>query len=631
METTSRKPLRVWPGVALVILQWLLNLVPVVAPHALIFEVPLAVIAVLGSALCAVGIVVWWLFFSRAVWVERIGAIVLIVVAVLLNYRIVHESIAGGMMGMMLVAYSIPTLSLALVAWAAATRGLADRPRRALLVAAVVLGCMPWMLVRTGGISGSGSEFHWRWTKTPEQELLAREKEDPKPPPPPPIATQTPKAPDDSGAMTPLAPPSPRPEDKRAAASSEKEPNKPAKETPTAEAPARAATESPAEWPGFRGPNRDGVVHGVRIGTDWSSSAPAQIWRRPVGPGWSSFAVRGDLVYTQEQRGEDEVVSCYRVSTGEPVWRHRDPVRFYESNAGAGPRATPTVSGGRVYTMGATGVVNALDARTGAVIWSRNAAMDTKKEIPDWGLASSPLVIDDLVIIAASGHLVAYEIATGKPRWFGPTGGGGYSSPHFATINGVPQVLLLRGSRTISLAPADGTLLWDYTWEPGVSIVQPAILENGDVVVGAGDAMGGNGLRRLSVSRGGNGWTVQERWTSRGLKPYFNDFVIHKGHAYGFDGSILACIDLNDGARKWKGGRYGNGQLILLADDDLLLVLSEDGELALVKAAPDQFSELARMPALEGKTWNHPVVVRDVLLVRNGQEMAAFRLPVEGR
>jgi outer membrane protein assembly factor BamB len=379
------------------------------------------------------------------------------------------------------------------------------------------------------------------------------------------------------------------------------------------------------EWPGFRGPNRDATVTGARIETDWAASPPVEVWRRPVGPGWSSFAVSGDLFYTQEQRGEEEVVACHRLSTGEPVWRHADAARFWESNGGAGPRATPTLHDGRVYTMGATGIVNALDARTGARIWSRNAAADTKKEIPEWGLASSPLVVGGVVIAAAAGHLVAYDIATGEPRWFGPTGGGGYSSPHLATIAGVPQVVLIRGGRTISVAPADGTVLWQHDWQPAVAVVQPAFIGE-DVLIASGDAMGGIGMRRLAVTHGSSGWTVQERWTSRGLKPYFNDSVVHEAHAYGFDGSILAAIDLETGERKWKGGRYGHGQMLLLPAQDLLLILSEDGDLALVRATPEQYSEVARVAAIDGKTWNHPVLAGDILLVRNSEQMAAFRL-----
>jgi hypothetical protein len=258
------------------------------------------------------------------------------------------------------------------------------------------------------------------------------------------------------------------------------------------------------------------------------------------------------------------------------------------------------------------------------VVWSRNAASDTGMEVPHWGFAGSPLVVGDAVVVATSGRLAAYDLATGAKRWIGPARGVSYSSPHLVTIDGVAQVLLLSEPGLTSVALADGTLLWEHPW-PGYPIVQPALTADGDILISVSDS---SGTRRLGVARGPAGWTVQERWTSIGLKPYFNDFIVHNGHAFGFDGSILACIDLADGKRVWKGGRYGNGQLLLLADQDLLLVSSEEGELALVGATPDQFRELARFPAIEGKTWNHPVLAGDVLLVRNGEEMAAFRLPL---
>ncbi|MBC8166533.1 MAG: PQQ-binding-like beta-propeller repeat protein, partial [Bryobacteraceae bacterium] len=272
----------------------------------------------------------------------------------------------------------------------------------------------------------------------------------------------------------------------------------------------------------------------------------------------------------------------------------------------------------------------ALNASDGAVVWSRNAGSDTKTKIPGWGFSSSPLVVDDVVIVAASGTLVAYDLASGNPRWTGPPHGGGYSSPHLLKIGGVAQVLLLTGAGAISVAPADGKLLWEHSWPTGSAIVQPALTPDGDVLISTVES-GGVGTRRLAVAQGPKGWTVEERWTSVGLKPYFNDFVVHDGHAFGFDASILACIDLKDGKRKWKGGRYGHGQMVLLPDQNLLLVLSEEGELALVGATTDQFKELARFPAIEGKTWNHPVLAGNILLVRNDQEMAAFRLPLPRR
>ena len=613
---TTRKPLRLWPAVVIAIIQLI---VMIGAPLVGLGDG--VAIGMLGGVAGALAIVLWWVFFSRARWFERVGAIVLMVVAVFAARAVAHESIVGAGQGMMIYFLPTPYLALALVAWAVATRHLQDGVRRASLVAAILLACAPFALIRTAGIKGgAGSEFHWRWTPTPEQLLLAQASDEPKPLPPStaPASITTPAE----------IPKEPETSTAKAAAKPAAAPAPPIAETIEAAAP--AATETPAEWPGFRGPGRDSVVRGVRIETDWSKSPPVAIWRRPIGPGWSSFAVRGDLLYTQEQRGDDEIVSCYRLSTGEPVWRHRDAVRFYESNGGAGPRATPTLSHGRVYTLGATAVLNALDARSGKVVWSRNAATDTGRQIPQWGIASSPLVVDDIVVVAVSGTLAAYDLATGSPRWVGPQHGGSYSSPQLVTLDGVRQILVLSAPGAVSVSPADGKLLWEHTWEGG-AIVQPAITADGGVLINAMSMMGGMATRRLAVTRGPGGWTAEERWTSNGLKPYFNDFVVHKGHAFGFDGSILACIDIEDGKRKWKGGRYGNGQLVLLADQDLLLVLSEDGELALVAATPDKFTELARFPALDAKTWNHPVLVGDVLLVRNGQEMVAFRLSLAGR
>jgi outer membrane protein assembly factor BamB len=572
----------------------------------------------LGASLA---VVLWWAFFSRARWLDRVGAIVLMIGGLAATWYLRHESMGPAWF----FAYAVPTLCLALVAGAAASRRLSDGSRRATMAATILLACGVWTLVRTEGISGDHVvTFHWRWTKSPEERLLAQGGREaagsaqggPAALTPAPVATEIPKA----GAAA-----------KAGDKSIDSDRGKPValpKAATAKNGPAtRAADATPAEWPGFRGPERDGISRGVRIETNWSASPPVELWRRPIGPGWSSFAVRGDLIYTQEQRGDDEVVACYNATSGMPVWTHRDATRFFESNAGAGPRGTPTLSDDRVYALGATGIVNVLNAANGAVVWSRNAAADTGAEVPTWGFSSSPLVVDDVVIVAASGRLVAYDLATGNPRWIVKTGGTSYSSPHLVSIGGVTQVLMLSAAGATSIAPANGSRLWDHPW-PGLPIVQPALSADGDVLI---VASGDSGTRRIAVARGPGGWTVAERWTSRGLKPYFNDFVVHKGHAFGFDARILACIDLEDGTRKWKGGRYGNGQLVLLPDQDVLLVLSEEGELALVRATPDQFTELARFPAIQGKTWNHPVLVGDVLLVRNGEEMAAFRLPLAGR
>jgi outer membrane protein assembly factor BamB len=562
---SSGKLLRVWPGVAIVVVQWLLR-------FGLMSVVPEAVmIGVFGGLLGGVGVVGWWAFFSRAPLIERWGGIALMAVTLAATWFLIHES----MRLLPFFAHIIPILSLAFVIWAVVSRQLPNRPRRLAMVGTVLLACGLWMLFRTGGVTGEfKSDFTWRWAETHEERLLAQE----------------------GVEDTPLPPTTP-------------------------------AMETGARWSGFRGPKRDGVVHGVRIETDWSTRPPVELWRRSVGPGWSSFAVGHGCLFTQEQRGESEAVSCYTLTTGEPVWKHRAATRFWESNAGAGPRGTPTLIDGRVFALGATGILNVLDARDGRVIWSRDVAADTETGVPTWGFSSSPLVVEDLVLAAAGGSLVAYDRTTGEPRWSNTAGGDCYSSPHLFHIDGIAQVLLLNEAGALSFAPADGEVLWEHAW-PGYPIVQPAMTPDGDVLISVDDR---GGIRRLAVTHDPDGWTAVERWTSEGIRPYFNDFVVHNDHAYGFEARSIACIDLKNGERKWKGGRYGRGQVLLLADQDLLLVLSEKGDLALVEAIPDQHTELARFPAIKGKTWNHPVLVGDVLLVRNDREMAGLRLALAVR
>jgi outer membrane protein assembly factor BamB len=592
-DSTRPNNLRLWPGVAAAVLLCILRFgVPIVAPQEAIY-------GFIGSFVCTLVIFIWWFFFSRAAWRERLSVLLFIAVGLGGTWAFLHESIVGGMMGRMYPVLSVPMISVALVAWAVAARRLTGVTRFATLAAAIVASCAAWTLVRSEGVMGEGSpQLAWRWTKTHEERLVARE---------PIPAPAVPAAAAKEEAKKPVTP-----QEARAALIA-------------TSVPIARRDVAPAEWPGFRGPGRDSVVRGSRIKTDWAATPPVKLWRREVGPGWSSFAVGGGLIYTQEQRGEFEVVACYRLATGEPVWTHRDAARFYESNGGPGPRGTPTLHDGRIYTIGATGILNALDASSGAVLWTRNAAVDTGAKIPGWGYTSSPLLVDGSVIVATSGRMAAYDVTTGNPRWTAQSGGGSYSSPHLVTIDGVPQIVLLNGSGATSVAPGDGKVMWKHAW-PGSTILQPAMTEDGGLLITTGDMAGGQGTRRLAVAKGASGWTAEERWTTRGLKPYFNDLVVHKGHAFGFDGSILSCIDLKDGNRKWKGGRYGLGQMLLLADQDLLLVVSEEGELALVGAGSEQFSEVSRFRAIEGKTWNHPVLVGDTLLVRNGEEMVALRL-----
>jgi outer membrane protein assembly factor BamB len=347
-----------------------------------------------------------------------------------------------------------------------------------------------------------------------------------------------------------------------------------------------------------------------------------------VGPAWSSFAVAGDLLFTQEQRGPKEVVVCLHADSGQEIWSQAIETRFYDPLGGPGPRATPTLADGGLFVTGATGAVMRLDPTTGAIVWKQELQTVAARQLPMWGFAASPLVTRGLVIVYAGGEgdkgVLAFEAKDGRLRWSAAAGNDSYSSPQLNTIAGEELVLMLTNEGLRMLEPATGALRLNYEWKfAGYRALQPHLLEDDTLLLPTGM---GTGTRAIRITKTGSQLAAEERWTSRSLKPDFNDFVTYQSHAYGFDGGSFCCIDLKTGERKWRGGQYGKGQVLLLESSGLLLVLSEQGRVFLLRTDPNAHVELASFVALEGKTWNHPVVVANRLYVRNSQEAACYEL-----
>lgn len=384
-----------------------------------------------------------------------------------------------------------------------------------------------------------------------------------------------------------------------------------------------------SDYPQFLGPNRNATLSGIRLARDWATRPPRLVWRQPIGEGWSAFAVVGDSAITQVQEGEKEKVVCYELKTGKLQWSHGDRARFEVAPAGIGPRATPTIVGDRVYTLGATGLLNCLDSATGKSIWSTDIIHDNKSKVPDWGVSGSPLVINDSVIVSAGGmegkSLVAYHKLTGKISWGGGNDSAGYSSPQLRTLAGTPQILIFNYKSVVSHNPNTGAVLWRYPWPSAESVAQPVQLPNDYLLVSSGYGIGSKLLRIQRDVDGKLGANLV--WESRGLKAKFTNVVYKDNHIYGLDDGILVCLNISDGKRAWKRGRYGHGQIILV--DDLLLIQAESGDVVLLEANPTSHVELGRFSALMGRTWNNPTLAAPYLLVRNDREAACYELPLE--
>lgn len=391
-------------------------------------------------------------------------------------------------------------------------------------------------------------------------------------------------------------------------------------------APVVPAMVPTTQWTDFRGPRRDGHYTGRAIRTDWTTLRP--LWRQPVGGGHASFVVAGGHAFTIEQRGHDEVAAAYDVLTGRERWTNAWSATFNESNGGVGPRATPTWHDGQLYVLGATGELRALDAATGRTLWRTDILADANAKNIQWGMAAAPLVVDGTVVVlpgGSDGHsVVAYDRQSGKRVWSALDDRAAYSSPMLVTLAGVRQILAFTATRVVGLSPENGTLLWEFPWptDNGVNASQPLIVGPDRVFISSG--YGADAAMLQLTPAADSQLTAREVWRTNRMNNVFTSSVLHEGFIYGLDESILTCLDAATGELKWKGGRYGFGQVVLASGH--IIVLTEEGEIALVRADPTAHREITRFPAIDGKTWNHPAMSDGLLLIRNMEEMAAFDL-----
>ncbi len=390
------------------------------------------------------------------------------------------------------------------------------------------------------------------------------------------------------------------------------------------------ATAESSYWADFLGPGRLGHYDQKPILTNWPARGLQQVWKQPVGGGYASFTAANGLAFTIEQRRGNEVVSAYDVRTGRERWTHSWKALFEETLGGNGPRATPVWNDGRVYALGAQGELRCLTAATGKLVWNKNILADNGAVNLQWGMSASPLVVDGKVIVTPGGghgnSVVAYDKLYGQRVWGSLDDQAAYASPMLATVGGRRQLLVMTAKRAVGLAVEDGKLLWEYPWvaQYGINAAQPIVVAANRVYLSSSY---GRGAAVLELTAQGDGFQTRVVWANNRMKNKFNSAVLHDGYIYGLDDGILACVDVESGELKWKGGRYGYGQLLLASGH--LVVLTEDGDVVLVRAAPQKHQEIDRFSALKGKTWNIPAISDGLLLVRNEVEMAAFRIAAE--
>ena len=382
-------------------------------------------------------------------------------------------------------------------------------------------------------------------------------------------------------------------------------------------------------FPQYQGPERDGILSGPAVSDDWKLSPPKEIWRRPIAPSWSGFAIAGRIAVTMEQFGEMEAVTAYELMDGQPIWTNSYSAKYNTTIGGEGPRATPTVVGDAVYTFGGSGILSATRLSDGKPIWSHNVLKDSGvTKVPDWGQTGAPLVVDNLVVVPTGARndksLQAFDAQTGVLRWSGGDDEMSYSSPTLLKISGHRQILIFNNNEMTAHNPTNGVVLWKNRWQgqyPKVTL--PVLLSESKILLSSGY---GAGAEVLELTQEAGAWKVQSIWKTNQLKSKFGNIIPYEGSIYGLDDGIMVCLNPSNGQRRWKDGRYGHGQMLLLKDR--LLITSETGDLVLVNPSPETWIEVAKIKVFDDKSWNPPAVAGDFVLMRNHREAALYQLPI---
>jgi outer membrane protein assembly factor BamB len=389
------------------------------------------------------------------------------------------------------------------------------------------------------------------------------------------------------------------------------------------------------DWPDFRGQDRTGIIPGRLLNPDpdWQSSPPELLWKIPVGLGWGSVSVVGSGLFTMEQRGPKETLAAYSLVDGSEIWSVSHGARFSEQMGGDGPRTTPVYHEGKVYAFGATGWLSAHEAGTGKTIWAKNILEENQASNLVWGMSSTPVIYKDMIIAAPGGpagsQVQAYRLDDGEVVWKSGSGGASYGSPVIRELGGRDWALVFQADGLYAMNPEDGAVGWSFAWSnsPKVNAAIPYVNGN-EVLISNGYGVGSALFEVTSESIDNEEtWKTSEIWTSIRLKSKFNDLLIHEGFIYGLDEGRLTCLDLESGRRLWKGDSYGFGQMLQI--NNRIIILSESGEVALVKMDSEDFQEITKFQAIQGKTWNHPAIAHGKLIVRNDREMACFDLDLE--